>query len=543
MTDIRISRNPYAAFFGGLGFHNNDATMYHVMDKEHFNQIICKNYREISPGFMRTFGGFSDWTKEAMDEFAEYYTQMQKWTDTPMYLTPAAGKLHFSDGEMRKYAEDVADRLAYLYFEKDVRHLRYYCFSNEMSRVMWGVLMDDLETFKKYHTYLYDAFQRHGLPIGLLATDASEYENWSTVDWAIENMADISEDYCVHIYERGHDIRDLSFYGFFREQCEKIVGKAIQNFGKRVILGEVGIQKSAGQLSFNGGAVIDTNRYFEDPEECAFSALMLCEMAFAAINAGIFALCYWSFCDHPAPFSCAYSNKHGGYAEKWSEAERFFSCTADTKYNKFGFTKWDDFTKDYGARAHYYGVAPMIKLFKRNSYVLDVTSCDALLRTCGLLNRDGSLSVGVVNRRKEPVTVRLESTLLGAKPVRVYEYDPQNVPFNRFCDLPDFTAVLAPDAAIYELKPESVTFFTTDYLEKTHTVSAFGPTVSAHTLTWEPVSDPNHCYYRIFADKKADFAPSRENQIASTIACRLPLEVKTEGLHYKVLSVDKSGNI
>lgn len=113
-----------------------------------------------------------------------------------------------------------------------------------------------------------------------------------------------------------------------------------------------------------------------------------------------------------------------------------------------------------------------------------------------------SLSVGVVNRRKEPVTVRFESTLLGAKPVRVYEYDPQNVPFNRFCDLPDFTAVLAPDAAIYELKPESVTFFTTDYLEKTHTVSAFGPTVSAHTLTWEPVSDPNHCYYRIFADQK-----------------------------------------
>lgn len=90
----------------------------------------------------------------------------------------------------------------------------------------------------------------------------------STVDWTIRNMADIAEDYCVHIYEREHDIRDLSFYGFFKEQCEKIVGKAIRNFGKRVILGEVGIQKNAGQLSFNEGAVIDTNRYFENPEEC-----------------------------------------------------------------------------------------------------------------------------------------------------------------------------------------------------------------------------------------------------------------------------------
>ena len=117
------------------------------------------------------------------------------------------------------------------------------------------------------------------------------------------------------------------------------------------------------------------------------------------------------------------------------------------------------------------------------------------------------------------------------------------MPFSRFCDLPDFTAVLAPDAAVYELKPESVTFFTTDYLEKTHTVSASGLAVSAHTLTWEPVSDPNHCYYRIFADKKADFVPSRENQIASTVACRLPLEADKEVLHYKVLSVDKSGNL
>ena len=175
--------------------------------------------------------------------------------------------------------------------------------------------------------------------------------------------------------------------------------------------------------------------------------------------------------------------------------------------------------------------------------MLDVTSCDALLRTCGLLNRDGSLSVGIVNRRKEPVTVRLESTLFGAKPIRVYEYDPKNVPFNRFCDLPDFAAVVESNAAVYELKPESVTFFTTDYLEKTHTVSAAGLAVSAHTLTWEPVSDPNHCYYRIFADKKADFVPSRENQIASTVACRLPLEAEKEGLYCKVLSVDKSGNI
>ena len=104
MTDIIVTRGKYPQLFGGLGFHNNDATMYHVMEREHFNQVICKNYREISPGFMRTFGGFAEWTKEAMDEFAEYYEQMQKWTDTPIYLAGAKGKLHFYDEDIWEYA-------------------------------------------------------------------------------------------------------------------------------------------------------------------------------------------------------------------------------------------------------------------------------------------------------------------------------------------------------------------------------------------------------------------------------------------------------
>ena len=81
MTTIKINKHEFAHTFGGAGFHNNDATMYHVIDGEHFNQYICKCYRELSPGFMRTFAGFSDWTKEAMDEFADYYEKMQKWTE------------------------------------------------------------------------------------------------------------------------------------------------------------------------------------------------------------------------------------------------------------------------------------------------------------------------------------------------------------------------------------------------------------------------------------------------------------------------------
>ena len=540
MTKIKITRNKYPHLFGGLGFHNNDATIYHIIEKEHFNQVICKNYREISPGFMRTFAGFSNWTKEAMDEFAEYYEKMQKWTDTPMYITPAMGMYHSSEEAMRNYCEDVADRLEYLYFKKNVKHIRYYCFSNELSQGDYGILINNLELFKKYHEFLYDAFQKRNLPIGLLATDATEYRRWNTIEWACKNMANITEDYCVHIYERSHDIYNTDFYDFFKEKCEEIVKVGIMSFGKRVILGEVGIQKGENQLSHKGGTVIDTIRYFDDEFEQAYCGLMLTEMAFAAINAGIFAVVYWSFCDYPAPYSCAYSTGNDEYAVKWGEAERFFSCTMDSKYNQWGVTKWDDYNQDYGARAHYWCIGPLVKLFKKNSYVLDVDNDDPNIRCCAVMNRDKTVSIGIVNRNKTDKKIELNSNLFN-KNIRVYEYDPRNVPFNDFCDLQDHSTVLDAENAVYVLKAESVTFFTTDYIEKAETVYVEDLVVSENILSWKMSEDSNHCYYRVFASENPDFCISKENQIASTIATEIP--IKDDSLYYKVVSVDKSGNM
>ena len=539
METVKISKKPYAHIFGGAGFHNNDATMYHIIDREYFDQRICKCYREISPGFMRTFAGFSDWTKEAMDEFAEYYEKMQKWTDTPMYLTPAMGKRHFCDEDIKQYCEDVAERLDYLYNHKNVKHIRYYCFSNEMSCVMWGVLLRELPLFKKYHEHLYAAFQRRNLPIGLLATDASGYGSWKTVDWAIENMADISEDFCVHIYENSHDIYDVDFYDFFAEKCEEIVGKSIRCFGKRVILGEIGVQKNV-QTYSNMGAIVDTCRYFENEKDAAYCGLMLTEMAFAAINAGVFALAYWSFVDHPDPYSCAYSSGDDEYARKWGERERFFSCTVDTKYNKWGCLKWDDENTDYGARPHYWCLGLLTKFFKRNSKVLDIESPDKYIRACGVINRVKTVSVGMVNRKNEPVTISLDTSLFG-KDVRVYEYDSNNVPYNQFADMQSYSAVISKDSLVYTLKPESVTYFTTDYITKGERVEAESVKNADGILSWNAVNDRTHCYYRVFTSDQEDFVPSIENQIASTVGTSLRTSVAKK--YVKVLSVDKSGNI
>lgn len=102
MTEIRIARPDYPILFGGFGFHNSEALFFRLIEKEHFDQKICKCYREFSPGFMRTFAGYPDWTKESMDTFADYYERMQKWTDTPIYFAAAKGQLHFNDEERRK---------------------------------------------------------------------------------------------------------------------------------------------------------------------------------------------------------------------------------------------------------------------------------------------------------------------------------------------------------------------------------------------------------------------------------------------------------
>ena len=539
MTNVKIIKGRYPNVFGGIGFHNNEAMLYPLIEKDHFEQYICKCYREIAPGFMRTFGGYDDWTKEHMDAFAEYYHKMQAVTDTPIYLAGAKGKVHFSDEDRKLYCERVADNLLYLKKEKGVKHLRYFCYSNEMSCGTWGDLMKELPTFKKYHEFLHSAFQNRLLDIGLLATDASEYDNWKTVDWAMENMPRITEDYTVHIYERAHDIYNLEFYDFFYEKCNELCKKAIINDGRRVHMSEFGLQKNEStHLQFGNNVVIDVCRYYWDDFERAYCALMLAEMVFCAINAGVFTMAFWSFTDYPDPYFCAYSTGDE-YSRKWGMCERFVSGTTDSKYNKHGVMRWED-DGDYSAKEFYWCLAPLMKLFKKNTKVLDIETDDKLLRSCGIMNRNGSVSIGIVNRNKEETEIKLDSSLFRKK-IRVYEYDPRNVPMNKFSDIQDYTVLLDENNPVYTLKAESVTFFTTDYEEKAESVYAEDVTVSGNILSWTEVSDKNHVYYRVYASDTEDFTPSKENQIASTVGT--DIKISDNSLFYKVLSVDKYGNV
>lgn len=548
MIEITAIRPDYPILFGGFGFHNSEALFYRLIEKEHFDQKICKCYRELSPGFMRTFAGYPDWTRESMDTFADYYERMQKVTDTPIYFAAAKGQLHFNDDERRKYAENVAERLDYLVMTRGVKQLRYYCFSNEMSIMDWGGLLRDLPLFKKYHEYLYEAFQNRGLNIGLLATDASSVSNWNTLDWAAANMKQITEDFCLHAYINDYRWDDLDKYNWFYNLCRDAVMKSINCDGKRFILGELGVSNTANLLRLPG--VIRDVNMLSDSDEAPFGALYTAELILAAINAGCFAVVIWTFSDYPDPYVCHYA-EHDEYAKKWGECEHFISHTQDVKYNKWGMIKWED-DGDYSVRPNYYCLGLISRFCRRNSKLLEFDCDDPLLRICGHLNRDGSLSILIINRHTEPTDIKLDLKLKhldSMKPFHVYEFDPRNVPMNEFGDLQDAVdSVDVVDGCLRaELKAETLTVFSTDYEERTD-IPASNIVRDGDLLHWDAVNDKSHCYYRVYRGEHEDFVPSRQNQIASTVAETLDFSARyldnasirhIGGDYYKVLSIGK----
>ncbi|MBQ8510340.1 MAG: hypothetical protein IJ493_10590 [Clostridia bacterium] len=551
MTDVTITRPEFPTFFGGFGFHNSEALFYRLCEKEQFDQKICKCYREISPGFCRTFAGYPNWSKESMDTFADYYERMQKWTDTPIYFAAAKGQLHFNDQEREEYAENVAQKLDYLINVRGVKQLRYYCYSNEMSMNDWGGLLKDLPLFHKYHELLFQAFQRHNLNIGLLATDASPMSNWDSLNYVIDNMRRITEDLCAHHYINGtmEQMRDPGLYQWFFDACREWVLKAAKCDGKRLILGELGVNVQTAAPWHLAGVLRDVNNWNYNGQG-GFGGLLMAEMALAAINAGVFAIALWTFCDYPDPYVCHYSERDS-YGKAWGECERFISQTQDVKYNKWGMIKWED-DGDYSVREQYYALGLVSRYCRRNAKVMDIASDDPLLRICGLLNRDGSVSVLVINRHTEMTPIKLRLSLKHIEkqpPFRVYEYDSHNVPMNEFGDLQDFSDVIsAPDGKIeYELKPESLTVFTTDYAERPD-VWAKKVVRDGEMLHWDAVKDDLHCYYRVYRGETPDFVPSRANQIASTVAETLDFGARylddaailnVKGDYYKVLSINR----
>ena len=530
MSKITINGGKAKWLFGGFGFHNSEATMTPLMSEKLKNEVILKTFREISPTYSRVFAGYADWTREAMDRFADYYDASFRKAGTTLYLVPGRLPYITEDFNIDAYCERVASNLEYLINERHCAKIRYYCVTNELSvGNTYAYFSDHLDLFKIFHEKLYMAFKRHGLDIGLMATDCSGLEHFHQIDWAAENMDEVTECYCVHLYSN-FEPDSLDNYQQYIDAFTPPVMTALSK-EKRLTLGEFG-QNSSCHLRVP--PMVNDVCYAVDVPSCeGIHAIAILEEAMAAINSGCLNAAYWTLFDYPDPFL----RENGDSTEEKAiyDAARFSGHGLDKRYNKHGLIKWSDLDNDYGSRAGLYTMGYMAKIFKKGTRVLHSSWDDEHLRCCAVIGGGGEISVAIINRAKEEKEITFE--LEGATPrkaFRRYDYDANNIPYNRFNDLQPCSALVELNgglSAVITLAPCSVAFLTTDYVDRTPSAIR-GVRAVGNALRWRECKDAEHCYYRVYRDGE---------QIASTVATSVRI-TPDEAARYSVTSVDKYGN-
>ena len=336
-----------------------------------------------------------------------------KDTGTELYVTTWNPEIATTPASRAAYARKIVDQLEYLVRRKGLTNIRYYCMTNEMTLGRWGALLTDLPTFQAYHQALFEELKARGLPIGLLATDAAPVENWGTMTWAVEHMDSITAIYGGHHYFSDRSLDDERLYPWFLGKTRWAVGLA-RSRGKNFLLGEFGSKQDGRTVD---GTFRDVCVYFDTPQE-ALVTLQLAEAAIAAMNAGVYALGYWTFMDVPDSYAPGYLNKWG-----------LFRCSG----------------ADRSTRAPYYGYALLTRYFRGPGTVVAVETSDPRLRVAALRHRGGQAwSVAVVNRNHRTVSLRLDFE--GQSPpaaLAKYVFDPAQVPQHPFGDLPGPVGTLA----------------------------------------------------------------------------------------------------
>ena len=540
MTHIKLTKPLRRWLFGGVGFHNSEATMLPVLSEKFRDERVYKSFREISPTFSRVFAGYADWTREAMDHFADYYDATFRRAGTLLYMVPGRMPAMDEDFDAEDYAERTAAGLEYLIKERDCKKIRYFCVTNELSvGNTYACLANDLELFKRLHTALWRAFRRHGLDVGLMATDCAGVENFHQIEWAMVNMDEITDTYCTHLYMQKYQPGDPAIYDYvYRELnqlCEKVLIKE-----KRYMLGEYGIMPAFRRLP-RGPMANDTSYAVDYPETEELHAISLCEMTLAVVNSGTLAGTAWTMFDYPDPMLREDGDSEQERAKY--EVARFSGHGLSIRYNKHGLIRWCDDEQDFSGRAALYTMGYMAKLFKKGTRVLESAVVDdETVRCAAVTDARGNVSIALVHWGESEKEITLDMEHTAHQPLRVYECAVGHIPYNRFNDLQGYSSLAEQEEGSVRVtvKPRSVTFLTTDYEDRTPSPIK-GIRLRGGELMWKPCKDETHCYYRVHAADRADFTPSYDNQIASTVAERL--EVGTDKRYYKVVSVDTSGNV
>ena len=540
MSRIKIKKPYQKWLFGGFGFHNSEATMMPIMEEDFKNECVLKCFREVSPTFSRVYGGFADWSQEAMDHFADYYDQTFRRSGTTLYMVPGRMPMPTADFDLEAYCEKTAEKLEYLINVRKCTKIRYFCVTNELSvGNTYAYLANHLDLFVKLHDGLFRAFARHGLDVGLLATDCSGEANFPQIEWACEHMDELTADYCTHLYLRKYQPGDLEAYDYCRELFAALSFRACCK-QKRYILGEYGINDRDKRMFDPMKAMINDVSYaVAHPENDGIYAVALAEMSLAVLTSGTFASAFWTLFDYPDPFI----KEDGDTREEKAryEVARFSGHGLQIRYNKNGLIRWRGADDGNGARASFYTMGYLAKLFRKGSRVLDCEWDDEMLRAGAVINQDGTFSICLICWADEARTVEIDAECQADKPLRRYDFCADAVPYNRFCDLQSYSQTVSCDGKMtLTLPPRSVTFLSTDYVDRVPS-QIENVRVEEKRLVWDACTDSDHCYYRVYASSTPDFAPCLENQICSTVAEFTKID--DPDLFYRVVSVDQYGNV
>lgn len=498
--------------FGGVGFQT---FITHSYTQPHFEQVVGKRWRELNSSFARVV----HYRKRSPKKFDESAAQLAflKTTGTEVYMiTDNAPDLESAD-ERTAYAKEIVDELERFVRGHGLTNLKHYCMTNELSLGGWGRLGGDLPKFKDYHRALCEELRARKLDINMLATDASPISWWNTIHWATRNMDQYTGVYGGHHYISEFTPDDARFYPWFLCKLKWAAGMARER-GKEFIIGEFGAKPDGRTVN---GVIQDRCVYWDTPQEPMVS-IQLAEATIAALNAGVYASCYWTFMD------CQ-------------------DLPGATYVNKWGLFRWSG--EDYSTRPHYYAYGLLSKFFRGPAAVFRVDCDDPLLRIAAVRHHGkNTWSVAAVNRNRTavPVGIRFPRGLERAD-FRKYVYDPARVSLHPFGDLPGpaDTIKLADGSLNDTLGAGTLTIYTTAYDDQPP-AAVEGLTVEKtedghRRLRWKPSPEDDLCYYRVFRSPGAEAGESR---IASTIAAEFIDEKADPAAEYayRVVAVDQSGN-
>ncbi len=500
--------------FAGVGFHVSHHL--HAVGKEHFEQVIGKRWRELNPSFAR-LTHMQGAGRDGLDTLAEQLLQLKR-TGTEAYLATWDPEDAPEGPARAAYAKRIVDQLEYFIRERGASNVRHYCMTNELTLHRWADMVGDMPRFRDYHRHLFAELQRRRLDVRLLASDASPVENWHTIEWAAENMDDVTGIYGGHHYINSFSLDDPELYPWFLSKLKWGAGIARRR-GKDFILGEFGCKQDG---SVRDGIKMDVCIYFGTPQE-PMVGIQMAEAVIAALNAGVYALGNWTFTDYPDEYR-------------------------DDYVNKWGTFRW--IGSDYSTRAHYYAYGLLTRFFRGPATVFAVGSGDPLVRAAAVRHHDaGTWSVVLLSRRDDDVRIDL-AVDHGAPeaPLRKYVYDPEDVPFHPFGDLqqPEGKLALVDGRLSDELAAGTLVVYTTAYDERrpsaVRRLKVEARAEGGNYLTWRPNPEPGLCYYRIHGSAVPGFAPSVHNQVGTTVATDFTDREPAGACRYKVVAVDRSGN-